>query len=237
MKYLSRSAVIAASGCVALSLMLGKARIRKEAEIPLATIPATIPSQELSSAPALPPPTVADVRDAVARIYGDTVQAQLPSSPSYVTGDFNGDDSQDLAVLVRPVPGKLGDLNDAVANWIVEDPELIFVPDPSKKVQKLPPVLPRSRVRAAEVLLAIVHGLGPQGWRDPAARQSYLLRNAAGGLMSVRRKEDVLALPAATADHVQIFGDLIQSEHVGHPTLLFWTGGHYAWYGKQVFSN
>lgn len=201
---------------------------RVEKAIPSTTAAEPRPDPDASKT-ALPPPTAADVQQAVSRIYGDNVQPDPASSPHYVIGDFNGDDSPDLAVEVRPVSQKLSNLNDDFANWIVEDPKRIFVPDANHgKVQKLPPRRPREQVRAGEPLLAIVHGYGPQGWRETMAQQSYLLRNTGGKELGLKNK-DVLAGNTSPV----LFGDLIERDHGGRKALLFWTGGHYAWYRSR----
>lgn len=179
----------------------------------------------------LPPPTADDVRQAVLRIFGGNVVAEPEAPLWYLTGDFNGDDSPDLAVEVRPARNRLSTLNEGLANWIVEDPREVFVPDARKgKVQKLPPKASQQRVRAGERLLAIVHGYGPQGWREAMAQQTYLLRNADGRELALKRKEEILAGNTMARP---LFGDLIERRSGGGKSLLFWTGGHYAWYEGQ----
>ena len=202
---------------------------RWEKSVSAASLPVANPNAGVPAAIALPPPTDQDVRQAITRIYGDAVQLG-GSSVRYVVGDFNGDGSDDLAVAVHPASGKIANLNDAAANWILEDPSQIFVPDPRKKVQKLPAKPSQPTVHSDEPLLAIVHGYGPQGWREPTARQGYLLLNASGGTLQVEKQSEVLAKMSDPGPH--LFGDLIQSERGQHHALLFWTGGHYAWLGK-----
>src|SRR5690348_14958055 len=48
----------------------------------------------------LTPPTAADVRGALQRVFGDDLAKKQIGA--FVTGDFDGDRSQDLAVVVRP---------------------------------------------------------------------------------------------------------------------------------------
>ncbi|HEY0406227.1 MAG TPA: hypothetical protein VGC89_10895, partial [Pyrinomonadaceae bacterium] len=68
----------------------------------------------------LPPPKPEEVSAVVARVYKDAVTVDAGRQPLFVVGDFNGDDSQDIAVVVRPAKGKLEELNSEVANWILE---------------------------------------------------------------------------------------------------------------------
>src|SRR5689334_3755129 len=102
----------------------------------------------------LPPPKPEEVREAVARIYKDTVTIDARRPSAYVVGDFNGDGSQDIAVVVRPAKDKLADINDEVANWIVEDPRQVALPDPHKSVQ-LPSPYSRPVVKQDDLLLTI----------------------------------------------------------------------------------
>lgn len=184
-----------------------------------------------ATATVLPAPKPEDVRKAVLRIYGDAVQVE--DSPSnYLLGDFNGDDSQDLAVRVHPAPGKLAEVNSAVANWILEDPSEVFVPDPAKKVQSFPPKPRQAEVSAGETLLVIVHGFGAEGWRVPEARQTYLLRHAVGTGMATSTKEEAALAQPSSAQMPRLQGDVIQESRDGRKGFLFWTGGHYAWYSR-----
>jgi hypothetical protein len=203
---------------------------RLETKVPVAS--ASIPYKNPVSTPdiPLPPPTLEDVRRAVARIYGDTVKMDSGSPGDYMVGDFNGDGSPDLVVEVLPARDKIPDLNDQLANWILEDPSQIFVPDPSKRVQTFPPKPSPPRVRARQSLLVIVHGYGAHGWREPNARQSYLLVNAAGDSMALERKESAITAKAGSQPMPRLLGDVIHEARRGRQGFLYWTGGHYAWY-------
>lgn len=227
---------VSAAGVVSLSLLFAvycnsrADRSRWEKSVSSASVPAMPANGGMPAAIALPPAGLRDVRQAIARVYGDAVE--LPSgSPHYVIGDFNGDESEDLAVEVRPVIGKLAKLNDDFANWILQDPSQIFVPDPTKRVQHLPAKHSPPRVRSGERLLAIIHGYGPQGWREPMARQGYLLSNTSGKAIALKKKNDVPAQMSNLVPH--LFGDLIQVKRSDNPSMLFWTGGHYAWLEKR----
>lgn len=221
-----RETVLASVGCMLLVAMGCNGNMRES------KIETKIAADSVAPAGAahrtLSPPTPQEVQQAVTRVYGDAVQ--IENSSQYVVGDFNGDDSQDLAVRVRPAPGKLTEVNSEVANWILEDPSQVFVPDPTKRVQSFPPKPTRPQVHDGEELLVILHGVGPEGWHQPEARQSYLLRHAVGKSMRAKRPTDVAAEPNTPAPRLQ--GDVIQENGDGRSALLFWTGGHYAWYAR-----
>src|SRR5689334_19076421 len=106
----------------------------REAPIQL-TAAATKETPPQSPAP-LPPPTLADVRDALHRVFGDSLASTRIGA--FVTGDFDGDQSQDVAVIVRPNAARLRDINDPLANWIVEDPAHAYLPPRNQAVIHLP---------------------------------------------------------------------------------------------------
>lgn len=179
----------------------------------------------------LPAPNPEEVNKAIGRVFEKAATADTAGShASFFVGDFNGDGSEDLAVVVTPSEGGLGEINSEVANWTLEDPSNAAIPGASSA---LPP-LAGKRVLAekGKTLLAIIHGVGPSGWRDAEAKQSYLLKNGVGGDLSVqpvtrlRNGKDRRRLPP-------LRGDAIQETIAGKPGLLFWTGAKYAWYARQ----
>ena len=183
----------------------------------------------------LPPPTVDDVQAKLDSIYHGALNLDERRTPGFLAGDFNADSSQDILVAVRPNASRLADLNSELAAWIVEDPRLIWVPDPNKVVQKMP--APRQhpvRVRAGDRLWVIIHGFREKGWRNPIATQSYVLVNVApNGLQpeSARAASTQLKqnpLPLGIQYLLRYHGDVLR-ETIGHKAyLLYWTGGHYA---------
>ena len=42
--------------------------------------------------------------------------------PAFVAGDFNGDLSEDIAVVLKPTPEKIADLNEEYPAWMLRDP-------------------------------------------------------------------------------------------------------------------
>jgi len=186
------------------------------------------PAAAAKPLPKLPPPTPGEVQAAFLRVFGDQLIAQF-GPKNYIVGDFNGDESEDLAIIVRPAPGKLEEINSELANWIIQDADKAFIPPPSKRVV-VPPVQERPRITANEEVLAIIHGFGPQGWRNPDARQAYLVKHAAasfaGTAPSVSQKAiRAMKLPVET--------EIIQQVRNKKKGFLFWTGGAYAWHPSE----
>jgi hypothetical protein len=180
----------------------------------------------------LPPPKPDEVREVIARVYEGAVAIDMSRPPGYIVGDFNCDGSQDIAVVVRPAKGKLEEINSEVANWIVEDPRQIVLPDPHKSVQKLPQVSAPVKVQADDLLLTIIHGYKEEGWRNPEARQTYLLDNAVGSMMSAAPGKD-LQSAAGNKTEAAKSCDVIKERLEGEQGFLYWTGAKYAWRKKQ----
>ena len=125
--------------------------------------------------------TKREAQEALKRVYEDAVSMDASRNGSFLVGDFNGDLSQDIAIVVKPAKNKLAAINDEVANWILGDALKDLEFDSRVKLQKSSSTPARIRIQEQDnLLLAIIHGFGPAGWRDPEARQTYLLRNAVG---------------------------------------------------------
>jgi len=179
----------------------------------------------------LPPPKPEEVREVAARVYKDAVAIDMGHQPGYIVGDFNGDGSEDIAVVVKPAKNKLEEINSEVANWTVEDPRQVLLPDPNKTVQRLPQNPGPVKVQPDALLLTIIHGYKDKGWRNPEARQAYLLNNAVGTSMTAAPLKDLLSADG-NKNGVMRSGDVIKQTLAGEPGFLYWTGAKYAWHKK-----
>ena len=205
---------------------------------PSPPIPSPAPAAVAVATPAAPPQP-SEVESALARVYQTAVSADERGRASALTGDFNGDDSQDIAVIVKPNREQLSEINSEVSNWIVEDPRRVRTPPLAARVdQGATPPPPRAQVEAGDTLLAIIHGFKSEGWRNADAKQTYLLKNAAGTEMRTQTgteerkqfKED------AAAHHLPyVRGDLICQVLDGKAGCLYWTGAKYAWYDQTRY--
>ena len=189
------------------------------------------PSKSDEAASATPPATLEEVRGVVAHIYRDAVVVETERVAPFVVGDFNGDGSEDIAVVVRPGAGKLPEVNGEYANWIVEDPREVLTPEVRGDVKVLPKRPGPATVRQGELLLAVIHGYRGRGWRDPLASQTYLLKGAAGGEISAQSTEAVLNAATDKARLPQLRGDVIRERLAGGDGFIYWTGAKYAWSG------
>jgi len=176
-----------------------------------------------------PPPKPYEVRAKVEQIFRGDVTAATDLEPYFLAGDFNGDGLPDLAVFVKPTPEGLASVNREVANWILEDPFIYRQIEPDQSVSRESLPLGRVRAEPGEVLLAIIHGYGPDCWRSPDARQTYLVRKAAGGGMRSEPFSASLLPRRARLLMTTPKIDLIREILAGGPGFLYWNGAKYAW--------
>jgi hypothetical protein len=170
-----------------------------------------------------PPPILAEANEAVTRVFKNAATIDSKHEPSFFIADFNGDASADIAVIVQPVSEKLAEMNQEFPPWILKDP----FTEANRSAR--PP-----RISPDESLLAIIHGYGPNGWRDAQATQTYLLRNAVGLELRAWPKNEF-----ATAHEgkkvPRLVGDLIGEKLRGSSGYLYFNGAQYSWYDPRTF--
>jgi rhodanese-related sulfurtransferase len=160
-------------------------------------------------------PKLVEVQDAVKRVFKDAAVVDTKHNPHFLAGDFNGDRSQDIAVIVKPV--KLDEMNQDLPAWLIREPR-------SNK----PPTV-RLRVEKDEPLLAVIHGYGTNDWRDTQATQTFVLKNVVGNDLRVEnRPEFVKAHSGRKLPRPQ--GDLIRETLNGTPGYLYYAVSTYSWY-------
>jgi hypothetical protein len=191
------------------------------------------PAAAATPLPKLPPPARAEVEAAFHRVFGNDLAADFSNQHSFIVGDFNGDESEDIAIIARPARGKLGDINNELANWIIQDADKAFIPPPSATGKVTPPAQKRPQIQADEEVLAIIHGFGPTGWRNPDARQAYLVKHAAATFVGTAPS---ISQKAIRTMHLPVETEIIQEVRNNKKGFVFWTGGLYAWH-PEAFSN
>ncbi|MDQ6654156.1 MAG: hypothetical protein M3Y84_15625 [Acidobacteriota bacterium] len=179
------------------------------------------------------PPKPEEVKEVVARVFEKVAAPDTTSNPGFLIGDFNGDGSEDIAVVVKPNEGMLPQINNELANWTLEDPERLVFSTRQLAVREIPPKPVPVQVHKGDSLLAIIHGVGPQGWRNPEARQAFLLKNGAGANMTsqsakeLRNSKDKQKMPTVRGDGIR--------QSIGHQSgLVYWTGAKYGWYSPGL---
>jgi rhodanese-related sulfurtransferase len=167
----------------------------------------------IAQAPKLP-----EVQDAVKRVFKDAAEVDRSHDPHFVAGDFNGDTSQDIAVIIKPV--KLDEMNQELPPWLLRDP-----------LSNKPPTF-RLGIQKDEMLLAVIHGYGTNDWRDPEATQTFLLKNVVGKDLRVENAKDfVKAHSGKKLPRPQ--GDLIAETLKGNDGYLYYAASNYAWYDPK----
>jgi hypothetical protein len=176
------------------------------------------------------PPKTDEVTEAVARVFDKSVKLDQNHAPAFLVGDFNGDGSEDIAVIAKAGDDAVAQLNDELANWTLEDPKEIPIPGTPAANQLVRPKT--VKVEKSDALLAIIHGAGPQGWRNRDARQAYLLKNAVGTSAAAQSAEALRSL-SSKQNLPPLRGDAISEAINGRRGLIFWTGAKYAWAPQQ----
>jgi hypothetical protein len=205
-------------------------RIEKPVSPQVVTPPQLLPDQPKAAPAEVAPPTEAEIADVIARVYKDAVVLEKNSPMQFVAGDFNSDGSGDIAIVVKPSEDKLSEINSEVANWILESPKKIAAPVMTPVVRVSPSRSMPERVEKDEKLVAIIHGFGEKGWRNPAARQTYLLRNVGGEQLKQVSIKDFLKIVRDKDAIVKKSGDVISDSMDKETGFIYWNGSKYAWY-------
>ncbi len=214
---------------IGLSLTLAIGCHTREAVIDQSTKP-TVATKTPATTEVAPPQSTSELQGVTARIYKEAVIVDGSRPDNFVVGDFNGDGSQDIAVVVKPGKGMLADLNSEYSNWIREDPFEVGKLAAHAQEQQSNKKRTPTTVTARDNVLAVIHGYEAAGWRDPKATQTYLLKNAVGEKLSAESARSLLSDTANRQQLPSLRGDVIRETLDGKPGLLYWTGARYAWH-------
>lgn len=167
-------------------------------------------------------PKPSEVQEAVKRVFKDAAVIDTNYNPSFLEGDFNGDGSQDIAVVLKPV--KLDEMNQELPPWLVRQPR-------TNKVDRV-----QAPITKNETLLAVIHGFGANHWRDPEATQTFVLKDVVGNDLKVHSPKDfVTANSGRKLPRAQ--GDLIGETVAGTPGYLYFAQATYSWYDPKTFDD
>lgn len=192
-----------------------------EAEAPPVAYQPTPQSTPIQIA-GIPAPKQSEVQEAVRRIFKDAAVVDTAYNPSFLAGDFNGDGSQDLVVILKPA--KLDEMNQELPPWLVREP----------RTRKVP--LKHARIEKDETFLAVIHGYGANHWRDPDATQTFVLKDVVGQDLKVHSlNEFVTANSGRKLPRPQ--GDLIGETVGGTPGYLYFSQATYSWYDPKTFDE
>jgi hypothetical protein len=208
-------------------------------EAPVAAVESSPPPQAAQQEPQkevpAPPPTISEARSAVERIYKDALGVDASRSPGFAVGDFNGDGSQDIAVVVKPSKEKLADINHELAGWMIREPLAESLP---MLMERRNPREPKPRpviTERDELLLAVIHGHGPTGWRNPEAQQTFLLKNSVGNNIKAESKKNLIK--QSKGKRPPLLGDVLGATIAGQQGFIYYTGATYAWYDQRYYQG
>jgi hypothetical protein len=195
---------------------------KQAAEVP----PAVYQSTPESAKPLTPSvaiaPKLPEVESKIKTVFKDAAVLAPGHNPNFFSGDFNGDNSQDLVVILKPI--NLAEMNRQYAPWLVRDPRSNL----STRVR--PPI------EKNETLLAVIHGFGNNDWRDPDATQTFVLKNVVGNDINVKTgKEFVESNTGRKLPLPQ--GDLIGETIDGTQGYLYYATSNYSWYDPKTFNG
>ncbi|HKU74179.1 MAG TPA: hypothetical protein VJR02_09680 [Pyrinomonadaceae bacterium] len=195
-----------------------KAPVAEQAPLAYQPSPESTPVRLTTPAPA----KTSEVQEAVKRIFKDAAVVDTNYNPNHLAGDFNGDGSQDLAVILKPV--NLDLMNQELPPWLVREPRTKRDPRLKLKIEK------------DETLMAVIHGYGVNDWRDPDATQTFVLKNVVGNDLKVHTGEEfVTANSGRKLPRPQ--GDLIGETVQGSPGYLYYASATYSWYDPKTFTG
>src|ERR1044072_3874131 len=195
---------------------------KRKAEAP----PPTYQSTPESATPLTPSvanaPKLAKVQNKIKTVLKDAAVLSPNHNPNFFSGDFNGDSSEDLVVILKPV--NLEQMNRQFAPWLVRDPRS------NASTRGRPPI------EKNETLLAVIHGFGNNDWRDPDATQTFVLKNVVGNDINVKTGKEFVASNAGRKLPLPQ-GDLIGETIDGTQGYLYYATSNYSWYDPKTFNG
>jgi hypothetical protein len=81
---------------------------------------------------------------------------------------------------------------------------------------------------AGDGRLSVLHGHGEGGWRNPAALQTFLLKNVSGTGLKTQAPAEAKA--AARRKTPRLRGEVLHEKLGGEEGFLYWTGAGYGWW-------
>jgi len=206
---------------IALALCACNSSNRPAAEAPPVAYQPTPESTPIQLT-SVPGPKQSEVQEAVKRVFKDAAVIDTNYNPSFLSGDFNGDGSQDLAVILKAT--KLDVMNQELPPWLVRQP------------RNNKPARAHAPIAKDETFLAVIHGFGANNWRDPDATQTFVLKDVVGQNLKVHSlNEFVTANSGRKLPRPK--GDLIGETVGGTPGYLYYAQATYSWYDPKTFDD
>jgi len=207
---------------IALTLCACSSSKRPVAEAPPPKYQPTPESTPVALTVPTTAPKPSEVEQAVKRIFKDAAVIDTNYNPNFLSGDFNGDGSQDLAVILKPA--KLDLMNQELPPWLVRQPR-------NNKASRTP-----APIEKDETFLAVIHGFGANHWRDPDATQTFVLKGVVGQNLKVHSSNE-FASANSGKKLPRPQGDLIGETVAGTPGYLYFAQATYSWYDPKTFDD
>jgi hypothetical protein len=220
---------------IACLMILLTGCVKSEQEQPVMEAPPAPPTAPDTQRPApaqMAPPSPAEVQNVIKRVYQGAVTLDANLNTYFIVGDYNGDSSEDIAIIVRPVQASLADINHELADWMLCDPTKVRQPGSEVVQRELPESIPVV-IEKDDLLLAVIHGHGATGWRNSEATQTYLLKNAVRGDMRTYSIEEFRKARKGSPHRIQLRGDLIGQAFEGRTGFIYYNGAKYGWHDPQ----
>lgn len=183
----------------------------------------------------LTPPQPTEARAKADQVFKGAVHPDEDRDGWVFVGDFNGDQSQDIALVVKPVKEKLPEINHEFAPWIRTDGLAGVLPESVVRTQgRGPAKVGAMRIEDGDRLLAVIHGHGPAGWRDTEALQSYLVKNIVGGKMRARTRDQAQS-ETDSRKLPRLRGDVIAATLAGEAGFVYYNGAYYTWHDARRY--
>jgi hypothetical protein len=185
-------------------------------------------ARSLSSAPQSTQVTTAEIIAVVQNSFGAEVKVEVERRPFYLSGDFNGDNCLDIAVVVNTKGRTKGLAKDVMMLnpwYAATGPDGAQVNIVEAERIANPENLPT--VWISELALAVIHGT-KDGWKTSSPLGKYLLFSSVYDEMRVHKGK--IGQGATNLPPPDVKGDSIYTGTENAGGIIYWDGTIYRWY-------
>lgn len=168
--------------------------------------------------------TIADIALVVRRVFGAEIKVETARRPFYLLGDFNGDGSSDIAVVVRTKGGtkNLGQGIVVLNPWQVATQAQNPVEESADEAAGEP--AQDTSAAASTLALAVIHG-AKGGWNRAQPLAGYLLLDAVYDELRIHEEQSRSTLLSDRS----LKGDAIYTGTEDAGGVIYWDGKTYRW--------
>ncbi len=170
--------------------------------------------------------TAAETEAVINRAFNSRVEVEGERRPFYLSGDFNGDGWQDIAVVVRLKDDaeqlKMTKTASVLDPWLAAAAGADGEEASEGGLQTDEP-----GASAGDLALAVIHGT-KDGWKASAPESRYLLLNSVFDELRIHRGKIEVGASGGTPPVVK--GDAIYTGSEVASGIIYWDGAAYRWY-------